>query len=148
MVALQNRRDEAVMFNNQVFFPVTITRSPHGIERRKYARHPCQQNGSCQALRPGETDQRQAAICDISLSGLSLVTPCPFDKGEILAIQLQSPLEGFRPRLFARVMHATAEEGQKWLVGCRFINFLTDYELQAFLDAAQGSMGGEPVPAS
>jgi hypothetical protein len=124
------------MSHNNLSLAVTIQKDSRGSERRRFARHPCHQTSSCHAINPAENKNWQAIVYDISLSGLSLVTDYPFDEGEILVIQLENPIEGFRPRLFARVIRATEEAAGKWLIGCRLINLLTDYELQVLLDGA------------
>jgi hypothetical protein len=104
-----------------------------GMERRVAVRYLCNQTSSCHSIRPGETSVTEATIFDISIGGLSLVTDCPFEKGEILVIELENASEVLGRKLFARVQHAKQQSGAGWTIGCRFVKRLTEDELSALL---------------
>jgi hypothetical protein len=110
-----------------------LTKKFQGTERRAFVRYSCTHNISCRPIQSEGMDRWPAMIDDISLNGLSLVICRPFAKGEILALELPNAPESFRRRLFVRVIHAQAQPGDVWVVGCRFIHRLTDYELEALV---------------
>jgi hypothetical protein len=103
------------------------------MEHRAFVRYKCSEEGSCHSIQPGANDQWPATIRDVSQGGLSLVVQHAFEKGEILTVQLQLPVEGFPRRLFVRVKHVNAHPELGWVIGCSFLNRLTDYELQALV---------------
>jgi hypothetical protein len=78
---------------------------------------------------PAEDERWPATISDVSNGGLSLVACRPFKSGEIIAIELVKPVEGLREKIFGRVQHATGTGGV-WIAGCRFVNRLSDQELE------------------
>ena len=106
---------------------------PSGLERRAFIRHPCQQDGACFAIQSEDRNSWPATWYDLSTDGVSFAASRQFQEGEVLAFELQPPLEGFRRRLFVKVMHATAKANGQWVFGCRFVDKLTDYEMQALL---------------
>ena len=111
--------------------PSVAVPTPHarGADRRAFVRYACGQAGACYSVLPGEGSRWPATICDVSAGGLSLVVCRPFNEGEILAVELQRPVEGLRDRLFARVRRASTKGGGVWIVGCRFVHRLNDGEL-------------------
>ncbi len=109
------------------------TKTFPAIEHRAFVRHECREEGSCHSVQPGAKEVWPATVRDVSVSGLSLVVRHEFAKGEILVVELEKPVEGFPRRLFMRVKHATKYADHSWIVGCCFVNKLTDYELQALI---------------
>jgi hypothetical protein len=104
-----------------------------GLERRAFIRHPCQQDGACFSIQSEDRISWPATWYDLTTDGVSFEAGHQFQEGEVLALELQPPLEGFRRRLFVKVMHATAQADGQWVFGCRFVDKLTDYEMQALL---------------
>jgi hypothetical protein len=102
-------------------------------ERRAFIRHPCQQDGACFAIQSEDQNPWPAIWYDLTTDGVSFGASRRFQEGEVLALELQPPLEGFRRRLFVKVVHATAKADGLWVFGCRFVDKLTDYEMEALL---------------
>jgi hypothetical protein len=102
-----------------------------GMERRAFVRLPCSLTSSGHAIPSRAEDLWTAQVWDVSQGGLSLRTDRPFDRGTLLGIELEERLQGARPTLFVRVVRATEEPGAGWVLGCRFVNKLSDAELQA-----------------
>lgn len=73
----------------------------------------------------------EATVRDVSAHGIGFLLKQRCRAGTVLQIDLRSPS---CPRsLVARVMHATAEEGE-WFHGCELLNPLTAAELQGLAD--------------
>jgi hypothetical protein len=106
---------------------------PRGAERRAFIRHPCQQDSACYSIQPDDRNVWQATWYDLTMHGVSFAASREFQEGEVLALELQPPIEGFRRRLFVKVVHATAKPDGLWVFGCRFVDKLTDYEMEALL---------------
>jgi hypothetical protein len=99
-------------------------------ERRIFVRHASRHSASCHAVRSGEEGHWPATILDVSRGGMSLVVCRPFHEGEFLAVELQSPVEGLRDKLFMRVKRASTKGDGVWTLGCRFVSLLSDGELE------------------
>ncbi len=74
-----------------------------------------------------ETTWEAARGHDISSTGIGLSLTQPIEPGTLLAIDL----EGISRLLLAHVMHATLQADGRFLVGCEFINPLSEEELLA-----------------
>jgi hypothetical protein len=101
-------------------------------ERRASARLPCNQETFCQpiAARRGDDWRWPARIRDISLRGVGLLLSRRFERGTILVIELQGTGKVCERMMIARVIHATPQESGDWIVGCEFINPLSDEDLK------------------
>jgi hypothetical protein len=71
-------------------------------------------------------------VRDISATGIGLLVSRRFEPGTILVVEMQGDPPVGERLLLARVVHTTSAGGE-WLVGCEFINPLSDDELEAFL---------------
>src|SRR5262249_54743102 len=74
----------------------------------------------------------QAQARDISTLGISLALAHAIELGALLDIVLESASSGTRRALQARVVHARAEEGERWALGCAFTRELGDAALRLF----------------
>jgi hypothetical protein len=106
-----------------------LPRRGRGAERRAFTRHTCSWTVSCYSVLPAEDSRWPATICDVSNRGLRLVACRPFKEGEIIALELVRPVDGLREKLFGRIQHAISEGGV-WIAGCRFVNRLSDQEVE------------------
>jgi hypothetical protein len=106
---------------------------PSSPERRAFIRHPCRQDGACFSIQSEDMNPWPVTWYNLTTDGVNFEASRSFQEGEVLALELQPPLEGFRRRLFVRVMHTTAKADGQWVFGCRFVDKLTDYEMQTLL---------------
>jgi hypothetical protein len=102
-------------------------------ERRAWVRFSSNQQASCRPMSlateelgwPGE-------IRDVSQGGIALILSRRFEPGAVLVVELSSKA-GESCRHIVRVIHATPETNGRWIVGCAFVNTLSEEELQAFI---------------
>lgn len=99
-------------------------------ERRAWVRLRSEQDITCY----GEEAKTGwlGGIQDISLSGLSLVLQRRFAPGTVLVVELATKPSGRLYRL-VRVLHATQENNDRWILGCAFARPLGEHELQTFV---------------
>src|SRR5262249_35407753 len=107
----------------------SAARPPGGQERRAAPRHPSSLKIACYPVGTGFADRRQARIRNISLTGIGIVLDRSWPPGTILILEL--PGEEAMRTVRARVVHATTQVGGTFLVGCTFLDPMTDAEVQA-----------------
>ncbi len=102
-------------------------------ERRGAARHLADLRVTCYPAAGGLGAGRVVRVRNVSRTGIGLVVDRHWGPGTALSLGL--PLEqGAAPRTCrARVVHATAQPGGCFLVGCTFEAPLTDQEVQVLL---------------
>jgi hypothetical protein len=117
------------------------------VECRVWQRFPCQVPASCQpvAARSDGDVRWPATLRDLSIKGVGLILGRRFEPGAALAIEL--PATPTRPAntLLARVVHATAQPGGRWLLGCSLVSELSLDELESITGMARKS--AVPAPA-
>ena len=113
--------------------PISGRRASRSGERRGYVRFPCSQAAFCCAHQPRDYIFWTARARDISASGIRLVLGHRFDPGTLLAVELLSANQGMAREFAARVLHATAQSGGGWTIGCQFADLLSEAELVALL---------------
>jgi PilZ domain len=102
-------------------------------ERRAWVRFPSSQQASCRPMSlTTEELGWQGEIRDVSQGGIALVLSRRFEPGAVLMVELSSKA-GESGRQIVRVVHATPETNGRWIVGCAFVNTLSEEELQAFI---------------
>jgi hypothetical protein len=105
-------------------------------ERRAWVRHFASQDACCQPLPDSTTDEPETGwlgrVQDLSTGGIALLLTRRFEPGTALHVELAAKGEGSRP-LLVRVIHATPESENHWLIGCAFACPLSEAELQTFL---------------
>jgi hypothetical protein len=74
-----------------------------------------------------------AWIVDLSQGGLALLLPRPLRMGTLLFIELESAPEAHPVKVWASVVRCAAAPESNWLVGCEFVNRLSEDELSAIL---------------
>ncbi len=111
--------------------------SSGGRERRVRVRYPTDRESMCQ---PGEGRLDQAwwlaRLTDISTTGIALVLRQlrqKFPAGTILTVELQNWTGDVSRTLPTRVVHMTPHPEGGWIMGCAFVNPLTEEELKALL---------------
>ena len=104
------------------------------IERRAWVRYPGRL-GAFHLLDNNDEPRCWAQIKEVSRGGVALWLRAPVTVGTRLLIEV--PETPGRPALPAlmRVIHATRAKRGQWLVGCEFIQPLSNDELQALLTA-------------
>jgi hypothetical protein len=102
---------------------------PGGQERRAAPRHPSSLKITCYPSGSGLLQRRPARIRNVSRSGIGLALDRSWPAGTILILEM--PGEETTRNVRARVVHATTQVGGMFLIGCTFVDALTDAELQA-----------------
>jgi hypothetical protein len=111
--------------------------TPAGRERRVRVRYPAARESMCQ---PGEGRLDQvwwlARITDMSTTGIALVlgqVRQRFPAGTMLTVELQNWSGDTSRTLPTRVIHMTPHPDGGWIMGCAFVNPLSEEELKTFL---------------
>lgn len=84
---------------------------------------------ACYPVGSGLRERRQARVRNVSRTGIGLLVDRPWQTGTILIVEFP-PTEDTAKAVRARVIHATAQLGGLFLVGCSFEPSLTDTEVQ------------------
>jgi hypothetical protein len=111
----------------------TLTPFPQSKERRTWQRKACDRAAFCCSLTPQDFIFWTARARDVSIAGISLILSHRFDPGTILAVEMLSANKTSSHTLRVRVAHATALDGQSWILGCELDSPLNDTELEALL---------------
>jgi PilZ domain len=101
-------------------------------ERRASARHLSNLQTACQLVGAASSEMWDATVRDLSSGGIGLVLKRRFEPGTLLSFILDSRTHSGTHSYLARVVHATANEGGGWLLGCRLLGEIGEEELQAF----------------
>jgi hypothetical protein len=73
-----------------------------------------------------------AQVRDISAFGIGLLVPRRFEPGTLLSMTLENSAQNVARHVVARVIHATAQNGGRWRLGCALACELSDEELRPF----------------
>jgi hypothetical protein len=103
---------------------------PGGAERRNDPRHASSAKIICYPAGAALTERRQVRLRNVSLKGLALVVDRRWEVGTELVLELPGPEERTVPGR-ARVVHATAQLGGLFLIGCILEVPLTAAQMQA-----------------
>jgi len=101
-------------------------------ERRVGVRYPCAVQTTLQPVNGAEPVRLSGRVRNISRGGISLVVPHAFESGDLIGVDLPSPDSDATYTVLACVIHATAQPGGEWVVGCTFAQELSEAELRAF----------------
>ncbi len=103
-------------------------------DRRARVRFPSHLETLCQPG-SGRLDYAwwMSKVSDISRSGIGLILRQKFTAGTVLAVEIQNSKGDVLRTLQATVVHATAWPEGGWILGCAFVDPLTEQELQAVL---------------
>src|SRR5436190_17839682 len=120
---------------------------PCGDDRRAWVRYPCSLETLYQPGK-GRLDHHWwfARVRDISSSGIGLILPQQFPPGTQLAIALHSSEQELSQTLEVNVVHVEPYEGGGWILGCTFVNQLSEDELRAYWSEQRLSQAVENLP--
>jgi hypothetical protein len=111
---------------------------PNGRERRAWVRQCCNLGTICSTEPAGaalsaEEEHWPAVLQDVSRGGIGLLLARRFEPGTVLTIEVRLPGSRRARQLRAKVARIEARELGHWLLGCRFTEPLSDFELQGLL---------------
>lgn len=86
---------------------------------------------SCRPLDASSLAAGLGQVRDISTLGVGFYFPTALEMGALVEIEFVKNAS-FAPNLLSRVVHVAAEEGGAALIGCAFIQELTEQELRVF----------------
>lgn len=102
-------------------------------DQRSWARFACQARAAFQVVRGGEASATwQAAVLNISASGVALQVPLALHVGDLLSVELRRDDQPVLVTLASVVRVATELAGER-LVGCNFIRELPEETIAALL---------------
>jgi hypothetical protein len=103
-----------------------------GTERRVWVRFGNRQEISGRSVTSSIKDEVDTAwfglIRNVSPTGIALSMSRRFELGAALILELSAKPEGVL-RLPVRVVHATREKKERWLLGCSFVSPLSEEDL-------------------
>jgi hypothetical protein len=102
-------------------------------DRRAWVRLPCDLDSACQPLAGTRGLQWAGKICNLSASGIAVNLARRFESGTVLTIDVHGQDERVLQTLTARVIHATLQDDNSWILGCAFANPLSEDNLKALL---------------
>jgi hypothetical protein len=105
---------------------------PQTRERRAFVRYPRRFEMLWQLLGLSPRDRTQAAVCDVSATGLGLVCDTPLPVDALVVLRLPSATTGWSSHL-VRVKRCTEQPDGTFQVGCRFTKPLSASQLQELL---------------
>jgi hypothetical protein len=111
------------------------------VERRAWVRYGTDLQATCRGAGPPREVGWPARVKDISAGGVGLLLRHRFRPGTILAVELHGASGGCVRVLAVRVVHATprtVDSESCWLMGCMFVEPLSDNELQTLLREGVG----------
>jgi len=74
-----------------------------------------------------------AIIWYISLGGVALIVPHPYESGSMLAVVPEVLPQSLSPALEARVLRVAPHGDGLWMASCEFVTPMTEDELRALL---------------
>jgi hypothetical protein len=101
------------------------------VERRAVIRYLCDRE--VVYSRFSKRERFWARVRNVSLHGIGLLLSAPIAPGTDLRMEMQTKDPGSPLILLARVVHATMQEENNWIVGCKFLTRLTEEHLQDLL---------------
>lgn len=113
---------------------------PDGMaEKRESLRFACDVIVACHTDVGGPGAHWVARALNVSCGGVELATERRFERGTILTIDVAKGEGHEFPNLMAQVVRVQGPVDGRWILGCRFVHDLSEYELLDFL--------GNPTPA-
>jgi hypothetical protein len=97
------------------------------VERRAWVRFLAEHEVTC------NTEEANTGwlgrLRDISAGGIALTLRRRFEPGTILGLEVETK-SGWPRRLSGRVIHATQDRNDRWIIGCAFASPLSREELE------------------
>ena len=103
------------------------------VERRTRVRYPCTQETSCHFINASHYESQWARVREVSTEGIGLYLDRHIEPETLLLVELRTERGRFARGVLARIVHADMQSDGSWLVGCAFVNQLSDNEVQALL---------------
>jgi hypothetical protein len=103
------------------------------MERRAWVRYSSSQEPLWRFFGMRTEEAWPAKVHDISVTGIGLLIERPLKPRTMLTVNLRGRTHNLSQPMLVRVNHVTGQPDGKWLVGCSFINRLSDDDLQALL---------------
>jgi hypothetical protein len=109
-----------------------------GADKRASVRYTCDTDGfstdnNCRPITGHRNDTWSAMVRDLSTGGVGIVVNRRFEPGTLLSVELQDAEQTTNRILLVRVVRATREPDDRWLLGCAFTTKLTDADLLALM---------------
>jgi hypothetical protein len=123
------------MSNDDQYFPESGVAAVAHEERRCAERLPCGLQPFWRVEGQEQVESPPAQVENISATGIGLRVREPLKPGMVLVIKLQNRAGRLSRPLPARVMHATLQTDNSWLVGCQFVRRLSDEDMHALVNA-------------
>jgi hypothetical protein len=101
--------------------------------RRAFVRYQCGPATPGRVLVADVQEWQRAWIIDLSLGGVGLLLSRPLEMGLDLVLHLRSDSQKRKFELTARVAHASRQPDGDWVIGCEFLQPVTDDVLDALL---------------
>jgi PilZ domain len=101
---------------------------PALVERRASVRHVCNLEAVSRPLESPDALCWGARLKSISTGGLGLVLCYPFKVGALLTVDLGATTSA--PVLLVKVVHVTDQSDGTWLLGCEFVQPLSETDLE------------------
>ena len=106
----------------------TSNPAPRKVERRAAVRFPSDKRATCQPLRGNKDDQWIAQLHDVSVVGVGVVVPRPFQPGTALTLEVSTEAADYK--FLMKVVRTEVRSPGHWLLGCVFARALSEEELQ------------------
>jgi hypothetical protein len=113
-------------------------------DRRRAERYDCDLQPLVREWGSSTGESGMARVCNISRTGIALLTPARVRPGRVLVLKLTGAGGGFARPVLVRVIHSTRQPDGLWLSGGAFVRRLSEEELEVIRD--QGLSGETPPP--
>ena len=81
----------------------------------------------------GKDAAAPALLEEVSTSGVRVIVRRCYEPGRVLAVSRRYPADGPKCTLLAHVVHARNQGGGNWIIGCAWLNALTEKDVDALL---------------
>lgn len=113
--------------------PQGLAREYSGLNRRACIRYRCNRPIPRRMALAESFTSLDAWVVDISLKGLGLLLDRPLENGTLLFVELEATPAAPPVELLANISRSTPVGDGEWVIGCEFVNGLSEEELQAVL---------------
>jgi len=117
------------MSNQAVAKAATRSLKPASVERRASVRHVCDLEAVSRPLESPDALCWGARVKSVSTRGMALVLCYPFKAGALLAVEMTHQRQPGSQ--LVKVVHVADQSDGTWLLGCEFVNPLSEAELTA-----------------
>ena len=100
-------------------------------DNRSWSRFPCEVQAVYQVVAEGEDLRREARVLNISPGGLALSVDHDVGAGALLSAELHAPGGRKVITILACVVHVTVQSERERILGCNFIQELSEDDLEA-----------------